>query len=171
MRPSWTRLCPPCRKAGCSHQRRATRKKGDADTWSTFCSALRRQNLWRRQFVPELASFDYAVLRVVPRVERGEFLNAGLILFCPELRFLQCGVQLDEACLLALCSGVDVETIRRHLDAFSDVCEGKPDAGPIAQLPQRQRFHWLVAPRSTVIQVSPVHTGLCTDPEATFLHL
>ena len=110
-------------------------------------------------------SFEYAVIRVVPRVEREEFLNAGVILFSLKNRFLKALVHLDEQRLAALAPGVEVAELRDHLRAFEKVSEGAPDGGPIAQLTQRERFRWLVAPRSTVIQISPVHAGLCDDPE------
>ena len=115
--------------------------------------------------MPALSSFDYAVLRVVPRVEREEFLNAGVILFCLERRFLQARVRLDEDRLRVFGPGLDVDQVRRHLEAYPRVCEGVAEAGPIAQLTQRERFHWLVAPRSTIIQVSAAHSGLCEAPE------
>jgi len=115
--------------------------------------------------VPAQSSFDYAVLRIVPRVERQEFLNAGVILFCLERRFLGARVRVYENRLSAVWPDLDVEMVRQHLNAFVKICRGDPDGGPIAQLSQRERFHWLVAPRSTVIQVSPVHTGLCNEPE------
>ena len=121
--------------------------------------------------MPALNSFDYAVLRVVPRVEREEFLNAGIVLFCLERRFLRAQVQLQEERLGALWPQLDLETVRRHLEAFVKVCRGDWDAGPIARLSQRERFHWSVAPRSTVVQVSPVHSGLCDDPEAAMEQL
>jgi len=107
------------------------------------------------------SSFDYAVVRVVPRVERGEFINAGVILFCLEHRFLEARVQVDEARLRALWPEVDIELVRKHLEAIPKTCAGDASAGPIARLSQRERFHWLVSPRSTIIQVSPVHSGLC----------
>jgi hypothetical protein len=107
------------------------------------------------------SSFDYAVVRVVPRVERGEFINAGVILFCLEHRFLEARVQVDEARLKALWPEIDIELVRKHLEAIPKICAGDASAGPIARLSQRERFHWLVSPRSTIIQVSPVHTGLC----------
>ena len=110
-------------------------------------------------------SFEDAVLRVVPRVDREEFLNAGVILFSLKNRFLKALVHLDEQRLAALAPGVEVAELRDHLRAFEKVSEGAPDGGPIAQLTQRERFRWLVAPRSTVIQISPVHAGLCDDPE------
>jgi hypothetical protein len=115
--------------------------------------------------MPALSSFDYAVLRVVPRVEREEFLNAGVIVFCLEQRFLEARVQVDEQRLLALWPAIDLEVVRLHLEAFPRVCQGEAAAGPIARLSQRERFHWLVSPRSTIIQVSPVHSGLCEKPE------
>jgi hypothetical protein len=113
--------------------------------------------------MPELCPFDYAVVRVVPRVERGEFVNAGVIVSCPSKGYLKARVELDAARLAALDPEVDRETVERHLAAIPLVCEGGPQAGPIGLLPQRARFHWLVAPRSTIIQTSPVHTGFCED--------
>ncbi len=113
-----------------------------------------------------LSSFDYGVLRIVPRVERGEFVNAGVILFCPELRFLAARTHLNRERLRALWPDVDADMVAAHLAAFMRVALGEADAGPIARLSQRERFHWLVSPRSTVIQVSPVHSGLCDDPQA-----
>lgn len=110
-------------------------------------------------------SFDYAVIRVVPRVDREEFVNAGVILFCLQKDFLAARVEVDEARLRALWPEVDVDAVRQHLEAIPRICAGDPDAGPIARLSLRERFHWLVAPRSTMIQVSPVHSGLCEEPE------
>jgi hypothetical protein len=115
--------------------------------------------------VPTLSSFDYAVIRVVPRVEREEFSNAGVILFCLDQRFLLARVLVQPERLCALCPGIDLDLVRAHLDAFVKVSRGDKDAGPIAQLSQRGRFQWLVAPRSTMIQVSAVHTGMCESPE------
>jgi Protein of unknown function (DUF3037) len=112
------------------------------------------------------ASYDYAVVRVVPRVDREEFVNAGVILFSKTCRFLAARVQVDEGRLRALCAAVDMDLVRRHLDAIPRICAGEEDAGPIARLSQSERFQWLVAPRSTIIQVSPVHAGLCADPTA-----
>jgi Protein of unknown function (DUF3037) len=111
--------------------------------------------------VPVPASFDYAVLRVVPRVERHEFINAAVVVFCLERRYLAARVHLDPARLLALWPDADVELIRQHLEAVERICAGDEAAGPIARLSQRERFHWLTSPRSTVIQPSPVHTGVC----------
>jgi hypothetical protein len=113
------------------------------------------------------SSFDYAVVRVVPRVERGEFINAGVIVFCLEHRFLEARVQVDEARLKALWPEIDLELVRKHLEAIPRICAGDATAGPIARLSQRERFHWLVSPRSTIIQVSPVHSGLCEEPGQT----
>ncbi len=110
--------------------------------------------------------FQYAVLRVVPRVEREEFVNVGVIVFCRTRAFLQARVALDPRRVQALAGGVDLDTIREHLEARVRVAAGDPDAGPIAALPQSERFHWLVAPSSTVIQASSVHSGLCENPEA-----
>ena len=110
-------------------------------------------------------SFDYAAIRVVPRVERQEFINAGIVVFCLEKRYLAARVHLDERRLRALWPDVDVALVREHLEAISRICVGDPAAGPIAGLSQRERFHWLIAPRSTIIQPSPVHTGLCDGTE------
>jgi hypothetical protein len=99
-------------------------------------------------------------------VERGEFINAGVVVFCLERRFLEARVVVDEARLKALWPEIDVELVRRHLEAIPKIAAGDASAGPIARLSQRERFHWLVSPRSTIIQVSPVHTGLCEDEPA-----
>jgi Protein of unknown function (DUF3037) len=115
--------------------------------------------------VPALSSFDYAVIRVVPRVDRGEHVNAGVILFCLERDFLQARVEVNEPRLRSLWPDADLDLIRQHLEAIPRICNGDPDGGPIARLTLRERFRWLVAPRSTIIQVSPVHAGLCDDPE------
>ena len=115
--------------------------------------------------MPAPLSFDYAILRVVPRVERGEQVNAGVILFCLERDFLQARVEVNEPRLRALWPEIDMDLVRQHLEAIPKICAGSPDAGPIARLSLRERFHWLVAPRSTMIQVSPVHAGLCDTPE------
>ena len=106
-------------------------------------------------------SFDYGVIRVVPRVERQEFINAGVVVLCAEQRYLAVRIRLDEARLKALWPGVDVAIVRRHLEAIERICAGGLDGGPIAKLSVKERFHWLVAARSTIIQCSPVHTGVC----------
>jgi len=121
--------------------------------------------------VPDKFRYDYAVIRVVPKVDREEFINAGVIVSCPELSFLEARIKLDESRLLALDPNVDLELVRKHLASIPTICRGGDGAGSIGQLPQRQRFHWLVAPRRTVIQTSPVHTGRCGDPAAALDHL
>ncbi len=115
--------------------------------------------------------FAYAVLRVVPHVERGEFLNAGVILFCRPRRFLAARVALDERRLRALAPDCDPDAIRPHLDALRRIADGDGTAGPIARLGRAERFHWLVAPVSTVVQPSEVHTGLTDDPAAALERL
>ena len=115
--------------------------------------------------------YDYAIVRVVPRVERGEFINAGAIVSCQTDDFLEARIELDEARLLALDPRADLEAIRRNLESIPLICKGGPQAGPIGMLKPRERFHWLVAPRSTIIQTSPVHTGRCDDPRAALEHL
>ena len=114
--------------------------------------------------MPAMRSFDYGVIRIVPRVEREEFVNAGVILFCFERDFLEACVALDPQRVLALFPAADLATIEDHLQTVPRICKGGEGSGPIGKLSQRERFHWLVAPRSTMLQVSPVHTGLCEDP-------
>jgi Protein of unknown function (DUF3037) len=121
--------------------------------------------------VPDKFRYDYAVVRVVPKVDREEFINAGVIVSCPDLSFLEARIKLDESRLRALDPNIDLDLVRNHLDSIPKICRGGDDAGSIGQLPQRQRFHWLVAPRSTIIQTSPVHTGRCGDPAAALEHL
>lgn len=121
--------------------------------------------------MPELRAFDYAVVRVVPRVEREEFMNAGVILFCRTARFLEARIELDVQRLAHFAPFLDSAEVQRHLKIIPAICAGDPAAGPIAQLPLAGRFHWLVAPRSTLIQPSPVHSGLCSDPAGTLEHL
>lgn len=111
------------------------------------------------------ASFDYAILRVVPRVERQEFINAGVVVFCLEKRYLDARICFDPQRLKTLWPDVDTDLVRQHLEAIPRLCAGDPAAGPIARLSQRERFHWLTAPRSTIIQPSPVHTGVCDSTE------
>lgn len=112
------------------------------------------------------SSFDYAIVRVVPRVEREEHINVGAIVHCHDRDFLAARIELDEARLSALAPGVDLALVRRHLDVIPKICAGGPDAGPIGALPRRERWSWLVAPRSTIIQTSSAHAGVCDDPEA-----
>ena len=120
---------------------------------------------------PTRDPYEYAIVRVVPRVERGERLNAGIILLCRPRRFLGARVHLDEERLRALDPGVDPAQVRDHLEAIERIARGDPDAGPIARLSIAERFHWLVAPASTIIQPSEVHPGLCSDPAAELDHL
>lgn len=115
--------------------------------------------------------FQYAIVRVVPRVERGESMNAGVILLCRPRRFLAARIGLDEARLRALAPDVDAATIRAHLEAVERIAAGDASAGPMARLGIGERFHWLVAPSSTVIQPSEVHTGVCDDPAVELDHL
>jgi hypothetical protein len=119
--------------------------------------------------VPEPARrpFSYAILRVVPRVERGECFNAGVVLFCRQLGFLGVKVGLDERRLAALAPDASAADVRAHLDALVRAAAGDPQADAIAALPPSERFGWLVAPSSTIIQPSPVHIGLSDDPQAT----
>jgi hypothetical protein len=116
-------------------------------------------------------SYDYAVIRVVPLVEREEFFNAGVILFCAEQKFLAARMHIDLKKLEALAPGLPVDELRERLDAVVKVCAGDPAAGPIARLPQRARFHWLVSPRSTLVQVSAVHAGICDEPASVLNRL
>jgi len=121
--------------------------------------------------VPEPSTYDYAVIRVVPRVEREEFVNVGVIVSCPQRGFLDCRIELDEARLRALWPEIDIDLVRRHLASIPVICRGGDVAGPIGKLPARERFRWLIAARSTIIQASPAHTGRCTDPPALMEHL
>jgi hypothetical protein len=118
-----------------------------------------------------LRTYDYAVVRVVPRVERGEFLNAGIVLSCDVERILQARIELDETALRAIDAHVDIELVRGVLATIPMICAGGEAAGDIGKLSARERFHWLVAPRSTIVQTSPVHTGQCADPDAALEHL
>jgi len=116
--------------------------------------------------VPEQSSYDYAVVRVVPDLERGEFLNAGIVLFAKVPGILAARVWLDEERLHTLAPDRDAAMIRAHLESLERIASGGPGSGTIGQLSPSQRFHWLVAPRSTMIQMSPVHSGLCADAAA-----
>jgi len=121
--------------------------------------------------VPGRESFQYAVVRVVPQIERGEVLNAGVVLFSRRHRFLAARTGLDAAALEALAPGCDGEQVREHLRTLERVAAGDPAGGPIARLEASERFHWLTAPASTIVQSSPVHTGLTADPAAELDHL
>ena len=111
--------------------------------------------------MPDPCTYDYAIVRVVPRVERGEFVNVGAIVSSDAERYLEARFDVDDARLLALSPGLDLAAVRTALAAITAVCIGGDGAGPIGRLPLRDRFHWLVAPRSTMIQTSAVHTGRC----------
>jgi hypothetical protein len=115
--------------------------------------------------------FSYAILRVVPRVERGECFNAGVVLFCRQRNFLGLRVGLDQARLRALAPDVSAREVRGHLEALARVAAGEDGGGAIAKLPASERFGWLVAPSSTIVQPSEVHTGLTSDPEGTLAQL
>ena len=121
--------------------------------------------------MPADHTYDYAIVRVVPRVERGEQINVGVILSCVDADFLEARIELDRARLLALDPSLDLDVIERGLAIIPAVCAGGPDAGPIGLLPPRARFRWLVSPRSTMIQISPVHTGRTPDPAAALARL
>ena len=121
--------------------------------------------------MPALQTYDYAIVRVVPRVERGEFVNAGVIVSCASKGFLEARIELDDARLLALDPNADLDAIKANLATIPAICKGGDDAGPIGRLSVRERFHWLVAPRSTVIQTSAVHMGRCDDLQGALEHL
>lgn len=121
--------------------------------------------------MPALHVFEYTIVRLVPRVEREEFLNVGVILFCKERRFLDARIELDETRARAFAPGIDLDDVRSHLAVIPLVCEGGAGAGPVGELDQPERFRWLAAPRSTIIQTSPVHSGETEDPAAELEHL
>lgn len=117
----------------------------------------------------ERLAFEYAIIRIVPRVERGEFLNAGIVLICRARRYLAAEVELDRArlsCFAPFCTAEQIDRIADQLALIPRIAAGDPEAGPIATLDFRERWHWLVAPSSTILQASPAHTGFCTDPAA-----
>jgi Protein of unknown function (DUF3037) len=116
-------------------------------------------------------SYDYALIQLVPSVERGECLNVGAILFCRTLGFLGARVHLNTTRVLALSPDLDLAAIQRQLDTMVLICQGGLEAGPLGKMSQSERFHWLVSPRSTIIQISPVHEGVCDNPEAALEHL
>ena len=115
--------------------------------------------------MPELVSFDYAIVRVVPRVDREEFINVGIILFCRAQRLLAARVKLDAARLAALAPHLDAALVQKQIDLLPRICAGGADAGALGSLSQTERFLWLISPRSTTVQVSPAHPGLCQDPK------
>jgi hypothetical protein len=116
-------------------------------------------------------TYDYAIIRLVPRVERGELVNVGVILSCPAMDFLEARLDLNAERLRAFDPAFDLDAARAHLETIPRVCRGGAEAGEIGALPQRARFHWLVSPRSTIIQMSPVHTGRTGDPAKTLQRL
>jgi hypothetical protein len=121
--------------------------------------------------VPAEWTYDYAIIRVVPRVQRGEMINVGVILSCADADFLDARIEIDERRLLAFDSTIDLAAVRGHLATIPAICRGGAEAGPIGELPSRGRFRWLVSPRSTIIQMSPVHTGRTSDPAASLERL
>ena len=121
--------------------------------------------------MPAEYTYDYAIVRVVPRVDRGEQVNVGVILSCADTDFLDARIEVDDAALRALDPEIDLDAVRANLEVIPAVCRGGPEAGPIGLLPARNRFRWLVAPRSTIIQPSDVHTGRTGDPAACLEHL
>jgi hypothetical protein len=121
--------------------------------------------------MPEQHSFEYAVIRIVPKVEREEFMNVGVILYCQSLSFLNAAFHLDEGRLRALSHQLEMEEIKKHLEAFCEICKGGPAAGTIGRLDMGSRFRWLTATRSTVLQCSRVHPGLTENPDGTLKDL
>jgi hypothetical protein len=115
--------------------------------------------------------FEYAVIRVTPRVEREEFLNVGVIVYCHALRFLEVTFELNEIRLVSFSSSLDVSELQNTLRAFQQIAAGGEQAGPIGKLPVPERFRWLTAARSTIVQTSAVHLGLCVDPHETLIRL
>ncbi len=121
--------------------------------------------------MPEPSTYDYAVIRVVPRVEREEFVNVGVVVSCTAQDFLAAATHVDPARIAMLDPTLDIESLRRHLASIERICRGGADAGPIGALSPRERFRWMTAPRSTVIQFSPAHTGRCDNPAALLARL
>ncbi len=115
--------------------------------------------------------YDYVIIRVVPKVEREEFINVGVILSCKEKKFIKARFELNEEKLKSLNKDIDIEMVKNHLKAIEEISIGNENAGPIAKLSQMERFHWLSSPKSTIIQTSAVHSGYCQDPSATLDHL
>ncbi len=115
--------------------------------------------------MPEQAPFDYAVIRIVPRVERSEFINAGVIVFSRPLKYLEARIKLDHDRLRSLDPNVDIAEVEQHLELVPKICIGSSESGPIGKLDQHERWHWLVAPKSTMLQTSEVHSGITADPE------
>ena len=121
--------------------------------------------------MPEPSSFDYAIIRLVPHEERGEFINVGVILYCRAQAYLDARIASDPKKLLALDPDADVESAQKQLESISQICKGGKDLGALSELSQGERFFWLVSPRNTIVQMSPMHTGICVDPVAELEHL
>lgn len=121
--------------------------------------------------MPARIAFEYAIVRVVPRVEREEFVNSGAIVYAEKLGFLAARIELDEVRLRAIAPDVDLELVQRHISTVPLVCGGGEAAGPIGALPVLERWRWLTAPRSTILQTSPAHSGLCESPDSLLEHL
>lgn len=113
----------------------------------------------------ENCTFDYAVIRVVPRVEREEFINVGVILSCPAQKFLEARIEIDEQRLKAFAPELDIEAVRHYLSIIPKICAGEKEAGIIGKLTPRERFYWLTSTKSTIIQTSPIHTGFAVNAE------
>lgn len=116
-------------------------------------------------------AFEYAVVRIMPHVEREEFFNAGVVLYCPNQKFLDARLQLNEEMVRIFCNKINIDELREHINAFERVCKGGDDAGPIGKLPIAERFRWLTAQRSTILQTSRPHPGLCDDAGEMLVHL
>ena len=121
--------------------------------------------------MPATSSYDYAIIRIVPLVERGECINIGVIVFCRTQRFLDMLIHFDQERLSAFAPGLDFSSVQQQIEHLLQVCRGSHASGPIGQLSQAERFHWIVSPRSTIIQISPVHSGICSDPASTLQNL
>jgi hypothetical protein len=121
--------------------------------------------------VPAKYTYDYAVIRLMPRIERGEVINVGVILNCPALDFLDMRFEVNEARVRMLDADIDIDVVKAQLEAFAAICQGGAAAGAIGEMPQRNRYYWLVAVRSTIVQVSSPHTGRTSDPGPTLEHL
>jgi hypothetical protein len=121
--------------------------------------------------MPTTSSYNYAIIRIVPLVERGECINIGVILFCRTQRFLDMLIHFDQQRVSTFAPTLDLSLVQQQIEALVRVCRGGDGSGPIGQLSQAERFHWLVSPRSTIIQASPVHCGTCSDPASTLQKL
>jgi hypothetical protein len=121
--------------------------------------------------MPEKDLFEYAIVRIVPKVEREEFINVGVIVYCAKQKFLQALFTVNEEKLRAFCTQTDIDELKEHLNSYNNICKGNKDAGPISLLDIASRFRWLTATRSTVVQSSKVHPGLCDDAMETLTKL